>query len=85
MARFFYGDVESSHFCRLIFRYFPVVILRFFASAVFFDAVAFRFFLGLRFRVFLRFLPVLIVSVFCTTSSYDIELRTVEKGLNQAF
>ena len=40
----FMGTWTPNYFCRFIFRYFPVVILRIFASAVFFDGVALRFF-----------------------------------------
>ena len=41
---FFMGTWTPNYFCRFIFRYFPVMILCFFASAVFFDGVALRFF-----------------------------------------
>ena len=40
----FMGTWTPNYFCRFIFRYFPVVILRIFASAVFFDGVALSFF-----------------------------------------
>ena len=59
--------------------------LRFFAFAVSFDGVALSFFTSAISCFFLRFSPVLTVSVFWATSSYDVELRTVEKGSNRAF
>ena len=49
--KFFMGTWTRSFFCRLILRCFPVVILRFFAFAVFVDGVALSF-SRLRFRVF---------------------------------
>ena len=85
MAGIFYGEVEIQLFCRLILCYFPVVLLRFFAFAVSFDGVALNFFTSAISCFFLRFSPVLTVSVFWATSSYDIELKTVEKGSNRAF
>ena len=85
MARLFYGDVDPQLFLSIYFSVFSgydFVFLRF-CSVLWWCRV--KIFLDLRFRVFLRFSPVLTDSVFCTTSSYEIELRTVEKGSNQAF
>ena len=53
--KFFMGTWAPNQIAQLMFRYFPVVILRFFASAVLFDGVALSFFLRLRFRVFYDF------------------------------
>ena len=52
---FFMGTWTHSFFCQVIFRYFPVVILRFFAFAVFFGGVAFRFFHACDFVFFCDF------------------------------
>ena len=52
---FFMGTWTHSFFCQVIFRYFPVVILRFFAFAVFCDGVAFRFFHACDFVFFCDF------------------------------
>ena len=54
-ANFFMGTWTHSFFCQVIFRYFPVVILRFFAFAVFFGGVAFRFFHACDFVFFCDF------------------------------
>ena len=53
--KFFMGTWAPNQIAQLMFRYFPVVILRFFASAVLFDGIALSFFYVCDFVFFMIF------------------------------